>query len=79
MDRVTVLFDDAVKTEFSMMDNEKMVPLSSDYFHDSNFPFFSAQRVQVKVQQSFIVESTTWFFGTEKHKEDEGTIYTVNA
>ncbi|XP_071689640.1 probable ubiquitin-conjugating enzyme E2 24 [Rutidosis leptorrhynchoides] len=77
VDRVTVLLDDGTKCEFSEMDQEKLVPLSSDSFHDSQFTYFPGQRVKVK--HSFSLKSTIWFCGTEYQKEHEGTVCTINA
>ncbi|KAI3510390.1 hypothetical protein L1887_17345 [Cichorium endivia] len=67
VDRVTVLFDDGTKCEF--IDNDNLVPLSSDSFDGSSF-YFPGQRVKL--------ESAHWFCGTQRY-EDKGTVSAVDV
>ncbi|KAI3829294.1 hypothetical protein L1987_03414 [Smallanthus sonchifolius] len=71
VDRVSVMFDDGAKGEFTAMDDEMLKPVSSDSFHDSQFAYWPGQRVKVK-------RSFSWFCGTE-HKQNEGTVCAVNV
>lgn len=76
VDCVTVLFDDGTKCGFTTMDDEKLIPLSSDPFDDSQLPYFPGQRV--KVIRSSTFKSTRWFYCKDQ-EQDEGTVYAVDA
>ncbi|KVI00978.1 Ubiquitin-conjugating enzyme, E2 [Cynara cardunculus var. scolymus] len=78
VDCVTVWFDDGTKFKCTTMDDEKLIPLSSDPFDDPQLPYFPGQRV--KVVRSSIFKSTRWLCGTHRDEEqDEGTVYAVDA
>ncbi|XP_076906508.1 putative ubiquitin-conjugating enzyme E2 24 [Bidens hawaiensis] len=74
VDRVSVIFDDGMTGEFTALDDAMLVPLSSDSFHDSQFPYFREQRVKIKVKSCF-----NWFCGNEEYKHNEGTVCAVNV
>ncbi|CAK9181812.1 unnamed protein product [Ilex paraguariensis] len=77
VDRLTILFDDGTKCEFTTMGPEKLVPISPDLLEDSLHPYYPGQRV--KVELSNVPKSARWLCGKRKEKSDEGTVCTVDA
>ncbi|PSS24639.1 Ubiquitin-conjugating enzyme E2 24 [Actinidia chinensis var. chinensis] len=77
VDRVTILFDDGTKAEFSTMGPEKLLPLAPDLQEDSPYTYYPGQRVRVAL--STFSKSARWLRGTWKEKRAEGTVCAVEA
>nr|GMD11485.1 probable ubiquitin-conjugating enzyme E2 24 [Ipomoea batatas] len=78
VDRITVLFDDGAKSEFTTMGPEKFTPVSPDLLEDPQYPFYPGQRVMVQTQP-VVPQSTKWLCGARYDKRDLGTICNVDA
>uniref|UniRef100_A0A2N9I682 UBC core domain-containing protein n=1 Tax=Fagus sylvatica TaxID=28930 RepID=A0A2N9I682_FAGSY len=77
VDKVTVVFDDGAKCEFSAMDQEKLLPLSPNLLDDSQYPYYPGQRVRVGLLN--VSKSARWLCGTWRRNQDEGTVFSVEA
>lgn len=77
VDRVTILFDDGSKCQFSTDGTEQIIPISTDLIDDPQYPFYPGLRVQV--QSSSATTSTHWLCGVRKDKKLQGTVCNVYA
>lgn len=77
VDRVTVLFDDGTKSEFSASGLENLIPTSPDLIEDSQYPFYPGLRVQLT--SSSVCKSPRWLCGMKKDIKNQGTICSVDA
>ncbi|KAI8525527.1 hypothetical protein RHMOL_Rhmol13G0237200 [Rhododendron molle] len=77
VDCVTILFDDGTKSEFTTMGPEKLLPLRPDLLEDLQYPYYPGQRVRIEL--STVSRSARWLCGTGKEKQDEGTVFSLEA
>lgn len=77
VDRITVLFDDGAKSEFTTMGPEKFTPVCPDLLEDTQYPFYPGQRVKIQTQS--VSKSTKWWCGARHDNRDLGTICAVDA
>ncbi|KAK3204168.1 hypothetical protein Dsin_018214 [Dipteronia sinensis] len=77
IDRVIVVFDDGSKCEVTAVDQEKILPVSTNLLEDSQYPYYPGQRVQVKL--SNMSKSVRWLCGTWRENQVEGTVSVVDT
>ncbi|XP_031266851.1 probable ubiquitin-conjugating enzyme E2 24 isoform X2 [Pistacia vera] len=78
IDSVTVVFDDGTKCEVTAVDQEKLLPVSTNkFFEDSQFPYYPGQRVQLRLSNAS--KSVRWLCGTWKENHVEGTVSKADA
>ncbi|KAK1557827.1 hypothetical protein Q3G72_032665 [Acer saccharum] len=77
IDHVIVVFDDGSKCEVTAMDQEKLLPVSTNLLEDSQYPYYPGQRVQVKL--SNMSKSVRWLCGTWRENQVEGTVSVVDT
>lgn len=77
VDRVTVLFDDGTRSEFSASSLENLIPTSPDLIEDSQYPFYPGLRVQLT--SSSVYKPPRWLCGMKKDIKNQGTVCSVNA
>ncbi|KAF7803454.1 putative ubiquitin-conjugating enzyme E2 24 [Senna tora] len=77
VDKLTILFDDGAKCEFTATEREKISPVSRNLLEDSQYPYYPGQRVRVKSSDSS--NSARWLCGTWRDNKDEGTVCAVEA
>ncbi|XP_021902148.1 probable ubiquitin-conjugating enzyme E2 24 [Carica papaya] len=76
VDCVSVVFDDGTKCEITAVDQEKIVPVSSNLLEDSQYCYYPGQRVRVKLSH---VPKSARLCGNWRSNEDEGTVCSVEA
>lgn len=77
VDKVTVLFDDGAKCEVTMLEKDKILPLTRNLLEDLQYPYYPGQRVRISSSTSS--KSARWLCGTWRDSQDEGTVCSVEA
>ncbi|XP_030528822.1 probable ubiquitin-conjugating enzyme E2 24 isoform X2 [Rhodamnia argentea] len=77
IDSVTILFDDGTKCDFIGVDQEKLIPISTNIVDDSQYPYYPGQRV--KVMAPTASQTARWLCGSRKANQEEGTVCDVKA
>lgn len=77
VDNVTVVFDDGTSCEVTAVDQEKLLPISSNILEDPTYPYYPGQRVRIRL--SAVSKSARWLCGVWKENQDVGTVSAVKA
>ncbi|GLT82877.1 hypothetical protein SLE2022_012080 [Rubroshorea leprosula] len=76
VDCLSIVFDDGSKCEMTVVDPEKVVPISPNLLEESDYFYYPGQRVRVLPDVS---KSARWLCSYWSRSQDEGTVSGVDA
>lgn len=76
VDCLSIVFDDGSKCKVTVVDPEKVVPVSPNVLEDSDYLYYPGQRVRVLPNVS---KSAKWLCGNWRGNQNEGTVSGVDA